>query len=217
MPEAHPAERVVDRREPGDDAQAALELGLQLGERDVRPRLDKPLELGLVRPEQRPAMAAKARRRRAARRAHPLYQLDRRRRADGKPSAASRIELPRSTARTIRWRRSWDIGAGIAQPRLSQPIWSNHRHRFHAIGICSKVKAWDAEKQRYHLTEVGLGGLAYRLKPEAQGAEPVHSICPSCYQNQKSRFFSLIAQADMNCFDVMGAESTFASSRSRCS
>jgi hypothetical protein len=36
MPEADPAERVVDRREPGDEAKAALQLRLQLGERDVR-------------------------------------------------------------------------------------------------------------------------------------------------------------------------------------
>jgi hypothetical protein len=31
MPQADPAERVVDRREPGDDAQAALKLRLELG------------------------------------------------------------------------------------------------------------------------------------------------------------------------------------------
>jgi hypothetical protein len=36
--------------------------------------------------------------------------------------AASRIELPRSTAATIRWRRSKDIGAGMTPSRLSQPI-----------------------------------------------------------------------------------------------
>ena len=41
MPQADPAERVVDRREPGDDAEATLKLGLKLGERDVRGRLDQ--------------------------------------------------------------------------------------------------------------------------------------------------------------------------------
>jgi hypothetical protein len=29
-----------------------------------------------------------------------------------------------------------DIGAGMTTSRLSQPIFSNHRLRFHAIGIC---------------------------------------------------------------------------------
>jgi hypothetical protein len=48
----------------------------------------------------------------------------------------------------------------------------------------AKVKAWDAEKQRYQLADVGLGSLAYVLKPEAQGTEPAHAICANCYQHQ---------------------------------
>jgi hypothetical protein len=86
MPQADPAERVVDRREAGDDAEAALQLGLKLGERDVRDRLDQPCEVGLVGGEQRASMAARAGRRRAPRRAHPLHQLDRRRGADRETS-----------------------------------------------------------------------------------------------------------------------------------
>jgi hypothetical protein len=82
MPQADPAERVVDHREPSDDAEAALQLGLQLGERDVRGRLDQPFEVGLLRGEQRASMAAVAGRHRAPRRAHPLHQLDRGRGAD---------------------------------------------------------------------------------------------------------------------------------------
>jgi hypothetical protein len=85
MPQADPAERLVDRREPGDDPAAALELRLQLGQREVGTRLDQPAQIARVRREQRPALAAKARRRSTARRAHPLDQLDRRRWADGKP------------------------------------------------------------------------------------------------------------------------------------
>jgi hypothetical protein len=51
--------------------------------------------------------------------------------ADGltaKRRAASRIELPRSTARTIRSRRSMEIGAGMTISHWSQPLLSNHRH-----------------------------------------------------------------------------------------
>jgi hypothetical protein len=61
--------------------------------------------------------------------------------ADGltaKRRAASRIELPCSTARTIRSRRPMEIGAGMATSRLSQPILSNHRRPFHVIGIFSR-------------------------------------------------------------------------------
>jgi len=84
MPEVEPVERVVDRREPGDDAQAPLELRPELGQREVRAELDQLAQLGFVRLEQPPAMAAKARRRGAAGCSHPLHQLDRGRRADRK-------------------------------------------------------------------------------------------------------------------------------------
>ena len=36
MPEAEPAQCVVDRREPGEDAGAARDLGLDLGEGEIR-------------------------------------------------------------------------------------------------------------------------------------------------------------------------------------
>ena len=71
MPQPEPAQRLVKGREPGDDTEAALELGLELGERDVGRRLDQPAQLGFTGFKERMAMAAVARRRRAAGRAHP--------------------------------------------------------------------------------------------------------------------------------------------------
>jgi hypothetical protein len=41
MPQPEPAERVVEGREAGDDAEATPQLGLEFGQRDVRRRLDK--------------------------------------------------------------------------------------------------------------------------------------------------------------------------------
>jgi len=58
MPQSDPAERVVDRREPRDDAAAALQLRLQFGKRDVGGRFDQSASYG----------ARKAGRVRAARR-----------------------------------------------------------------------------------------------------------------------------------------------------
>lgn len=46
----------------------------------------------------------------------------------------------------------------------------------------ARIKAWEAEKQRYQLTDFGGGTFAYVLKPEASGAEPPHRICAACYQ-----------------------------------
>jgi hypothetical protein len=43
MPQAEPAEGVVQGREPGDDAGAALQLRLQLGEGDVGRRFNQLL------------------------------------------------------------------------------------------------------------------------------------------------------------------------------
>jgi hypothetical protein len=42
-------------------------------------------------------------------------------------------------------------------------------------------KAWDAEKQRYQLTELRPGAFAYSLKPDAGGSEPPHCLCANCY------------------------------------
>ena len=84
MPEAAPAARVVDRRQRGDDTEAALQLGLKFGERDLRRGLDQSGKVGLVGFEARAAMAAVARGGGAAGRPHPLHQFDRGRRADRK-------------------------------------------------------------------------------------------------------------------------------------
>ena len=111
MPQAAPAERVVDRRGPGDDAAAARELRLELGQREVGGRRDQAAQIGLIR----------RRRRWPPKREGAALPVVRTRcisliAADGltaKRRAAWRIELPRSTARTIRSRRSKDIGAGM--------------------------------------------------------------------------------------------------------
>ena len=49
------------------------------------------------------------------------------------------------------------------------------------------LKAWDGEKDRYELKDVGAPGpsvFAYSLKPEAQGGEPFHLLCANCYQHR---------------------------------
>jgi hypothetical protein len=54
----------------------------------------------------------------------------------------------------------------------------------------ARLKAWDAEKERYELKAVSFrGAMAYMLKPAARGSEPPHWLCPNCYQNGKKGFF----------------------------
>src|SRR6266404_2284054 len=48
-----------------------------------------------------------------------------------------------------------------------------------------KLKAWDAEKQRYELKELAPGAIAYVLKEDMRNGEPIHWLCAHCYQNSK--------------------------------
>jgi Zn finger protein HypA/HybF involved in hydrogenase expression len=41
---------------------------------------------------------------------------------------------------------------------------------------------WESETQRYELKELVPGTLVYRLKPGMENKEPVHDLCPHCYQ-----------------------------------
>jgi hypothetical protein len=46
----------------------------------------------------------------------------------------------------------------------------------------ARLKAWDAEKNRYELKKLERGGFAYLLKPAEANGTPVHAICPNCYE-----------------------------------
>ena len=46
----------------------------------------------------------------------------------------------------------------------------------------ARMKAWGTEKQRYELKRWGDAAFAYVLKEAEAGGEPMHAICPGCYQ-----------------------------------
>jgi hypothetical protein len=50
------------------------------------------------------------------------------------------------------------------------------------------MEAWDAEKQRYRLTQFPPGVLIYVLKDEASASEPIHRLCANCFENRKRSF-----------------------------
>ena len=43
---------------------------------------------------------------------------------------------------------------------------------------------WDEESARYRLHELGPGIFVYAVKPECQGAEPMHYLCAKCYADK---------------------------------
>lgn len=47
----------------------------------------------------------------------------------------------------------------------------------------ARLEAWDTEKQRYELKDVGAGSLAYAVKESMRDSEPTHHICAACYQH----------------------------------
>jgi hypothetical protein len=49
------------------------------------------------------------------------------------------------------------------------------------------LKAWDTEKQRYHLKQIQTGVTVYALKEGMESGEPSHYLCTHCYgRAQKS-------------------------------
>jgi hypothetical protein len=63
----------------------------------------------------------------------------------------------------------------------------------------ARLKAWEAEKQRYVLKDAGNGALAYALKEDARGPEPPHWICPQCYQDGKKSILQPETQIQGRC------------------
>jgi hypothetical protein len=47
----------------------------------------------------------------------------------------------------------------------------------------ARIKAWEAEKQRYQLIAPWPGCFVYALKETSKGTEPPHWICEHCYQD----------------------------------
>lgn len=50
-----------------------------------------------------------------------------------------------------------------------------------------QMETWDSEKQQYQLQAIDSGAFAYVLKPEVQGDEPPHWLCPNCFENRQKR------------------------------
>ena len=44
-----------------------------------------------------------------------------------------------------------------------------------------ELRYFEVERERYVLHQWPSGALTYRVKPEAQGEEPDHHLCPACY------------------------------------
>lgn len=66
-------------------------------------------------------------------------------------------------------------------------------------------ETWEAEKQRYQLTDFGGSTFAFLLKPDSANGEPPHRICASCYQKGKKSILQFVDHSDgqdiYDCFE----------------
>lgn len=64
----------------------------------------------------------------------------------------------------------------------------------------ARAKAWESEKQRYEVTEMGPGAFARIVKEAMRGAEPPHYVCTNCYDNGKA---SILQRSETGMGDLM--------------
>ena len=66
----------------------------------------------------------------------------------------------------------------------------------------TRIKAWEAEKQKYQLDEPRPGLFTYALKQEAGASEPAHQICANCYQHSHKSILQRESRSPGRC-DVL--------------
>ena len=49
----------------------------------------------------------------------------------------------------------------------------------------AQLETWNAEKQRYQLTDFGEETFAYLLKPDMSEGEPTHRLCANCFEKRQ--------------------------------
>jgi len=59
---------------------------------------------------------------------------------------------------------------------------------------------WDAEAAKYSLKEIAKGILVYTLKPEHQGSQPLHYLCPHCFGDRKRSILQKPSPDNSNLF-----------------
>ena len=72
-----------------------------------------------------------------------------------------------------------------------------------------EYEKWDAEAVRYELREIARGIFVYALKADHTSGEPVHWLCPNCFQQRQKSILSkpAVDYANYKCqrcqFDII--------------
>lgn len=62
----------------------------------------------------------------------------------------------------------------------------------------AQIEDWKDEANRYELTDYGGGTFAYKLKSGMENGEPIHAICPECYQKRHKSILQTIGFNNWN-------------------
>jgi hypothetical protein len=74
----------------------------------------------------------------------------------------------------------------------------------------AKLQAWETEKQRYALKDFGGHTFAWELKPEAANGEPIHLLCPTCFEQGRKSILQFEFRAyGQNKYMCVPCETTF--------
>jgi hypothetical protein len=55
----------------------------------------------------------------------------------------------------------------------------------------AELESWEAEKQRYELTELAPERVCYTVKEALREGEPIHRLCANCFGAGKKNFLQL--------------------------
>lgn len=66
-----------------------------------------------------------------------------------------------------------------------------------------RMSSWEAERGRYRLTEISNGVFVYMLRQDHLDEEPIHCICPSCYQQSRKSVLQSHVHANVAYYDTM--------------
>jgi hypothetical protein len=77
----------------------------------------------------------------------------------------------------------------------------------------ASLETWDHEQARYNLKDFGGNTFAYELRPETAHGEPIHRICPHCFQRKHKSILQFRGRdaflRDMAKCDACGSEFSF--------
>ncbi|MFP4005024.1 MAG: hypothetical protein ACLFV8_14715, partial [Alphaproteobacteria bacterium] len=76
----------------------------------------------------------------------------------------------------------------------------------------TELESWDKEAERYRLVDMGHGTFAYKLREDQADGDPLHFLCPNCFQRREKAILQLLgtaAHSDKKLLKCHSCDTTF--------